>query len=233
MVRRAYRQRSLVEVRPRVALAARRPLPPPPKVQASGKTTTAQRLHARLGGVLIRQCNVYERLGIDLRAWARRTAGFTRDVGAYERARDAAYVVMLDELRAALAGGGPRVVVDAIHGELAKRRAIYEVRHAHACRPLVVWCRCDDPDEVRRRFAARAGCAEPEHEASELSVYRHIRSLWQAPLGDRTPGGAAVPVVVYDTVRDAWSGPEAVPALARLLVARACAPSSPRSPPTR
>ena len=80
---------------------------------ASGKTTTALRLHARLGGVLIRQCDVYARLGIDLRAWARRTAGFTRDVDAYERVRDAAYVVMLDELRAALAQGARRVVIDA------------------------------------------------------------------------------------------------------------------------
>ena len=31
---------------------------------ASGKTTTAERWHARLGGVLIRSCDVYQALGI-------------------------------------------------------------------------------------------------------------------------------------------------------------------------
>jgi hypothetical protein len=59
---------------------------------ACGKTTMAERLSARLGAVLIRQCDVYARLGIDLRSWIRRTEGFTRDVAAYERLRDDAYV---------------------------------------------------------------------------------------------------------------------------------------------
>jgi len=165
---------------------------------ASGKTTTAQRLHARLGGVLIRQCDVYDRLGIDLRVWVRRTAGFTRDVAAYERVRDEAYAAMLEELRAALSCGTP-VVVDAVHGEVAKRQAIYALCVARTRRPVVVWCRCDDPDEVRRRFAERVGRGDPEHEASDLSIYDHVRSLWQAPLDDRLPDGSTVPVVVYDT----------------------------------
>jgi len=47
---------------------------------ASGKTTTAERLHAHAGGVLIRSCDVYQELGISLPDWVRRTEGFTRDV---------------------------------------------------------------------------------------------------------------------------------------------------------
>ena len=179
---------------------------------ASGKTTTAQHLHASLGGVLIRQCDVYARLGIDLPAWVRRTEGFTRDVRAYERVRDAAYTAMLDELRARLTGamgadvcGAPRVVVDAVHGEIAKRRAIYDVCQAYACRPIVVWCRCDDPNEIRRRITARVGRDGPEHEANDLAVYDHLRSLWQPPCEERLPDGTSIPVMVYDTVRDVWS----------------------------
>ncbi len=49
---------------------------------ASGKTTVAGRLHRRLGGVLIRSCDVYTALGIDLPGWVERTAGFTRDLAA-------------------------------------------------------------------------------------------------------------------------------------------------------
>src|SRR5262245_25892830 len=54
---------------------------------ASGKTTTAARLHAMVGGELIRSCDVYQALGIDLPEWVRRTRGFTVNVTAYDRAR--------------------------------------------------------------------------------------------------------------------------------------------------
>lgn len=184
---------------------------------ATGKTTLARRLHGWLGGDLIRQCDVYARLGIDLRAWVRTTAGFTRDVAAYERVRDEAYAAMREELRSALARGASVVVVDAVHGETAKRRPIYDICRAHDARPIVVWCRCDDADEIRRRVDARSGRGDPEHEASDLSVDRHLRSLWQPPSGDRLPGGATVPVVVYDSMRETWRGLEAAPALAGLV----------------
>lgn len=186
---------------------------------ASGKTTTAARLHARLGGVLIRQCDVYRRLGIDLPAWVQRTAGFTRDVDAYERVRDAAYVEMRREISAALERPERPVVVDAVHGEPSKRRALYEVCQAYARVPVVVWCRCDDPAELRRRFAARVASDAPEHEANDLSVHRHLLSQWTPPSAERLPDGTAVPVVVYDSTRDSWSGLEAAPDLVAILTA--------------
>jgi predicted kinase len=49
---------------------------------ASGKTTTAERSHRRLGGALIRNCDVYQALGISLPDWVRRTRGFTVNVEA-------------------------------------------------------------------------------------------------------------------------------------------------------
>jgi hypothetical protein len=55
-------------------------------------------------------------------------------------------------------------------------------------------------------MAGRVGRPDPEHEASDVSVYEHVRSLWQPPLDERAPDGSALPVLVYDTVRDAWSG---------------------------
>jgi predicted kinase len=183
---------------------------------ASGKTTTAQRLHAKLGGVLIRQCDIYERLGIDLRAWVLRTERFTRETAAYEAARDHAYVAMHEELAAALEGARP-VIVDAVYGEPAKRRAAYAVCDARGRSPIVVWCRCDDPDEVRRRILARVGCDGPEHEASDLSVYTHLQSLWTPPGDERLADGTPVPVIVHDTTTDGWSGLGAVPALARAV----------------
>ncbi len=135
----------------------------------------------------------------------RRTEGFSREVGAYERVRDAAYADMLRQLHTVLARQGDAVIVDAVHGERAKRWALYEVCATYARAPLVVWCRCDDADEVRRRFSARAGLDTPEHEADDLSVYRHILSLWEPPTGDRLPDGSPVAVAVYDSMRGAWA----------------------------
>jgi hypothetical protein len=67
---------------------------------------------------------------------------------------------------------------------------------------MIVWCRCDDDAEVELRIAARRGReAQPENEASDASVLRHLRSLWQAPTDDRLPDGAIVPVVIYDTTQ--------------------------------
>lgn len=163
---------------------------------ASGKTTTGERLHAALGGTLIRSCDVYQRLGIRLPDWVERTRGFTEDVGAYERVRDGAYVEMARLLDGALKAGGSLVIVDAVHGERAKRAVVFEVCRRHAATPLLVWCRCDDLAETERRIAARRGReAEPEREASDLAVYHHIVGLWDDPLDDEEQ----VEVAVYDT----------------------------------
>ncbi len=172
---------------------------------ATGKTTMAERIRARLGGVLIRQCDVYARLGIDLRAWVRRTDGFTRDVGAYERVRDDAYVEMRRALAEACGHTDAAIVIDAVHGERAKREAIYAVCDTHGRRPYVVWCRCDDEEEIRRRLAARVGRDAPEAEANDVSIVRHLAALWEAPLGDRMPDGSPVTVAVYDSVRERWT----------------------------
>jgi hypothetical protein len=124
---------------------------------------------------------------------------------------------MRDELREALVGGARAVVVDAVHGEIAKRQALYDVCRAHDARPIVVWCRCDDAHEIRRRVAARVGRADPEHEASDLSIDRHLRALWRTPLDDRLRGDVPVPVVIYDSVRETWRGLDAAPALAGVV----------------
>lgn len=168
---------------------------------ASGKTTTAERLHASAGGTLIRSCDVYADLGISLPDWVRKTRGFTEDVSAYERLRDRAYVEMGRRLAGALATHAPLVVVDAVHGERAKRAAVYAICRDHRAAPLLLWCRCDDLEEIGRRLAARRGREhEPPHEASDLSVFHHVRSLWQDPGDDRLPGGEKVPLVVVDTL---------------------------------
>jgi predicted kinase len=167
---------------------------------ASGKTTTAERIHAAAGGVLIRSCDVWADLGISLPAWVAATRGFTENVGAYERRRDEAYREMASRLRGALAGGARFVVVDAVHGERDKRAEVYRACAEFGAAPLVVWCRCDDFAETRRRFARRAGREhEGPNEASDLSVFRHIASLWSDPLGERLPDGREVPVAIVDT----------------------------------
>lgn len=165
---------------------------------ASGKTTTAGRIRARAGGVLIRSCDVYQALGISLPDWVRRTRGFTRDVAAYERERDRAYGEIARRLEAALGSTRELVVVDAVHGERAKRQAMYRLCRAHGRTPALVWCRCEDWAEVGRRFARRRGReADPENEASDLAVYQHIAGLWEDPRDDPEP----VSIVIYDTVR--------------------------------
>lgn len=169
---------------------------------ASGKTTIAERIHAYARGVLIRSCDVYADLGISLPDWARKTRGFTRNVGDYERVRDEAYREMARRLERALASGEPFVIVDAVHGEREKRTEVYRVCSEFQATPLVLWCRCDDFEETRRRFTRREGREqEPPNEASDLSVFRHIASLWEDPIGDRTPGGREVPVAIVDTLR--------------------------------
>ena len=163
---------------------------------ASGKTTTAARLHAALGGALIRSCDVYRDLGISLPEWVGRTSGFTEGVEAYLSLRDAAYREMARRLAAGLETGAPLIVVDAVHSELDKRAAIYATCRAHGASPAVVWCRCDDPAEIERRVRSRQGRElEPEHEAADASVVRHLTGLWTDPTSDAT-----VPIVVYDTL---------------------------------
>ena len=176
---------------------------------ASGKTTTAARLHSGVGGALIRSCDVYEELGISLPGWVHRTAGFTTDVEAYERLRDRAYRRMLDLLEDQLTAGSRIVILDAVHGEVEKRRAVLDVCAAHDAEPLLVWCRCDDRVETERRLSSRLGReAEPEREASDSSVFDHLARLWHDPTGERC-GSTLVPVLTYDTCRErlSWRHP--------------------------
>lgn len=168
---------------------------------AAGKTTTAARLHQFLGGALIRSCDVYAALGIDLPAWVRRTQGFTVDVSAYLCERDQAYMVMANMLATHLASSLDPVIVDAVHGERAKREHLYRVSGAYAARALLVWCRCSEPAEIARRFARRRGREDaPENEASHLSVYRHITSLWEDPREDEAVTSGAVRILECDTL---------------------------------
>ena len=164
---------------------------------ASGKTTTAGRLHGTLGGLLIRSCDVYVDLGISLPIWVRRTRGFTERLDEYARLRDAAYEEMARRLDAGLATGTTPIIVDAVHGEPVKRATVYAACRARGASPLVVWCRCDDAGEIQRRVISRRGRDdEPEHEASDLSVVRHLTGLWRDPTDDPT-----IPILVYDTLR--------------------------------
>jgi predicted kinase len=166
---------------------------------ASGKTTTAERLHRYAGGVLIRSCDVYQELGISLPDWVRRTEGFTRDVTAYEQARDAAYARMLSLVKEHLTAGSRLVIVDAVHGESVKRKAVFDVCAAHEADPLLLWCRCEDRIEIARRLGVRRGReSEPECEASDWSVFEHLARLWEAP-SEVSSESNPVPILSYDT----------------------------------
>jgi len=168
---------------------------------ASGKTTTAMRLHKQLGGVLIRSCDVYQELGIVLPDWVKRTAGFTTNVEDYDRVRDAAYVEMARRADLSLANGAPLVIIDAVHGERAKRQRLYELCAARRAAAIVVVCRCADFTEVQRRFRAREGNeADPQQEASDLSVFRDISRRWENPLDDAVTAGVRPAIVLHDTL---------------------------------
>jgi predicted kinase len=143
---------------------------------------------------------VYQDLGISLPDWVRRTRGFTVNVAAYDAVRDRAYVETARRLDEALVTRSSFVVVDAVHGEPAKRAAVYEVCHGRGATPVLLLCRCDDPEEVGRRVRARVGReGEPPHEASHLSVVRDISRRWCDPAGDRLPDGRAPTVITYET----------------------------------
>lgn len=189
----------------------------------SGKTSTAARLHAVAGGTLIRSCDVYQSLGIVLPEWVRRTRGFTVEVAAYDAVRDEAYREMDRRLEAALCAAATPVIVDAVHGERDKRRAVWARCRAHGARPVLVWCRCDDSGQIAARFRARRGRdAEPEHEASDLSVFHDIARRWQDPREDGT-----WPVIAeYDTHADRLVVPRTAddPAVALIRAALAGAP---------
>lgn len=168
---------------------------------ASGKTTTAMRLHARLSGTLIRSCDVYKVLGIDLPEWVKRTAGFTVNVADYDRVRDDAYAEMARRAERSLANSAPLVIIDAVHGERAKRERLYAVCAAHSATPVLVMCTCADFSEVQRRFQARRGHeTDPEREASDLSVFHDIGRRWQSPLDDALSDGSRPAIVICDTV---------------------------------
>ena len=167
---------------------------------AAGKTTAAARLHAHAGGTLIRSCDVFAALGISVAGWVERTQGFAVGARDYEALRDRAYVEMARRLDAALQAPPGPVVVDAAHVERAKREAVYEVCRRRGARPAVLWCRCDDEAEIARRLQRRRGReGEPEHEASDPSVFRHLAGLWDDPRGDRLRGGVPVEIITHDT----------------------------------
>lgn len=166
---------------------------------ASGKTTTAGRLRAALGGRLIHSHEVFRDLGISLPEWVRRTNGFTERTAEYVALRDAAYREMGRRLEAGLGEGASPIIVDAVHGEPDKRSAVYARCRAHRAAPVLVWCRCDDVAETTRRIDARRGRErDGEHEAADPSVLRHLGGLWRDPTPDAL-GPAGVPIVVYDT----------------------------------
>ena len=168
---------------------------------ASGKTTAAMRLHAALGGTLIRSCDIYRELGIVLSEWVERTQRFTVDVDAYDRVRDDAYAEMARRVDLSLAAGASPAIVDAVHGERDKRSRLYDICRARRAAPILVVCCCEDFEEVQRRFRTRRGRErEPQHEASDLSVFRDISRRWQAPLQDVLPDGTCPTVLTYDSL---------------------------------
>ena len=166
---------------------------------ASGKTTTAGQLYAYAGGVLIRSCDVYADLAIDLPDWVARTRGFTINVHQYDQVRDQAYDEIARRLERHLPGPGP-VILDAVYGERAKRCAIYSICRSRRADVTLVHCRCDDPDEVARRFDRRRGLERvPEHEASDRSVFRDIERRWEDPRADLAMDGTRPPIVTVET----------------------------------
>ena len=195
---------------------------------AAGKTTAAMRLHAALGGVLIRSCDVYHELGIALSEWVERTKRFTVEVEAYDCVRDQAYVRMARYVDSGLAANSPFVIVDAVHGERDKRRRLYDICQAWGAAPILVVCCCEDFAEVRRRFLSRRGHElEPQHEASDLSVFHDIHRRWQTPLTDALPDGTRPTILTYDTLDGRLAAIHvAVPEVAERIRLALGAPSS-------
>ena len=177
---------------------------------AAGKTTTAGRLHAHAGGVLIRSCDVYADLDIRLPYWVERTRGFTVDVHEYDQVRDRAY----EEIARRLEGDLHRasvVILDAVYGERAKRDTIYAICRTRRVDVTLLYCRCDDVEEVTRRFNRRRGReSTPEHEASDRSVFRDIARRWEDPHADLLGDGSAPTIITIDTLTEPpiVSGPE-------------------------
>ena len=150
---------------------------------------------------MIRSCDIYHELGIVLPEWVTRTAGFTTKVSEYDRVRDRAYLEMARRADLSLANGSQFVVIDAVHGERAKRQRLYEICAARGATPILVVCTCADFTEVRRRFRAREGHEEdPEREASDLSVFRDIRRRWESPFQDQLSDGTRPAILIYDTL---------------------------------
>lgn len=169
---------------------------------ASGKTTTAGQLHAHAGGALIRSCDVYADLGIRLPDWVARTRGFTIDVHEYDRVRDRAYEEIARRLENRLRSTD-LVILDAVYGERAKRSAVYSLCRSPGADLTLVHCRCDDPNEVARRFDLRRGREDvPEHEASDRSVFRDIARRWEDPHADVSMGGGPPPIITVETLHE-------------------------------
>lgn len=192
---------------------------------ASGKTTTAGRLHGHAGGMLIRSCDVYADLGIRLSYWVERTRGFTFNVHEYDQVRDRAYEEIARRLEGHLARSG-LVILDAVYGERAKRAVIYAICRAGSVDVTLLHCRCDDASEVTRRFDRRRGReSTPEHEASDRSVFGDIARRWEDPHADLLVDCGSPTIVTIDTLREPpiVSGPEEswLPGLMREALATA------------
>ena len=143
---------------------------------AAGKTTLAGPLAAALGLPLIGKDLIkealFDALGTGDRAWSRR-------LGA------ASFEVLY-----AVAGALPAVVLDANLGPEAGPRL-----RAPDADLIEVFCRCP-PEEVERRFAARAPRRHPGHVDHQLA--REVKAALAGGIGPLRLGG---PVLEVDSAR--------------------------------
>src|SRR5262249_53291106 len=131
---------------------------------------------------------------------------------AYDRVRDRAYAEMARRADLSLANGAPLVIIDAVHGERAKRQRLYQICAARHAAPILVVCQCADFTEIQRRFRAREGHeTQPAREGDDVSVFWEIQRGGGDPLEDEPREGARPAIVIYDTLHGAVTkipGPE-------------------------
>jgi predicted kinase len=143
---------------------------------ASGKTTLAHALSARLGLVHLSSDIVRKQLA-GMRATSHRVDGFER--GLYSRAMTRRTYALMMRKAARWLRRGQSVALDATFGLLAERAAVRHLARRSGAALVVVVCRADEA-VTRERLAARASDALTTSDA-RLELWPALRAAFVEP----------------------------------------------------
>lgn len=158
---------------------------------ATGKTTSAQRLHFELSDSqsveLLTTVSIRESLGL-------------MDDLYSETDRSRVYTEMVNRVEERLAAGVDVIILDGNFNKKSRREPVYALLEKHNADILVIECKVQDMDHIRKRLEIRKTRQDdPAHRASSMDLYYMIKDDADPVEQDTLPGGRPLKIIEYST----------------------------------